>query len=124
MDNITLNYQESLEDNTQKTLTFSKSLLQKPYKEESLFVMKVEGQSMQPVILDNALVIADLSQKELVDESIYIVQYDNRMWIKKAKQDVDGSFIFVSINNDYSHLVYAAKDVYVIAKALLTFRNL
>lgn len=56
----------------------------------SLFVIKVDGESMQPVIMDRTLIVADLSQKELEDGGIYLVYYDNNMWIKKAKEERTG----------------------------------
>jgi len=106
-----------------KSLTFSKELLQEPYSLDSLFVVKVEGESMQPKINDKALVVADVSQKEFCDSSIFLVEKENKMWIKEAKI-VEGQKKFVSINPKFSHLVYEYQEVRVIAKALLTFTSL
>jgi phage repressor protein C with HTH and peptisase S24 domain len=98
-------------------------LLKEPYSLESLFVIQVDGKSMQALINDKALVIADLSQKEFEDEKIFLVYKDNRMWIKKAliKENKE---LFVSINPDFAHLVYEKEDVRIIAKAVLTFTSL
>ena len=104
-------------------LEFSKALLKEPYNEDSLFVIKVEGQSMQPKINDQALVVADVSQKEFVIEGIYLVFYEEKMWIKQAKEE-EGKKLFVSINPAFSHLVYDFTDVRIVAKALLTFTTL
>lgn len=120
-DVLVLNYTD--EKGKAQELCFSKSLLNKQYHEESLLVTKVDGQSMQPVILHEALVVSDLKQKQLEEKGIYIVFYEQRMWIKRAKQTKNG-FIFESINPDFSHLVYEAKDVVVVSKVLLTFTNL
>jgi phage repressor protein C with HTH and peptisase S24 domain len=106
-----------------KVLEFSKALLEKPYNEASLFVIKVEGKSMQPKINDQALVVADVSQKEFENNAIYLVFYEEKMWIKQAKEE-KGKRLFISINPAFSHLVYDFKDVRVIAKALLTFTTL
>ncbi|HQS67779.1 MAG TPA: S24 family peptidase, partial [Sulfuricurvum sp.] len=82
---ITLEYVDILDaDNEKKVLKFSTSLLKEPVNKSSLFVIKVDGKSMQPVIKDRALVVADLSQKKLEDGGIYLVYYDNKMWIKQA----------------------------------------
>ena len=78
---------------------------------------------MQPVINHKALVVADLSQKDIKNEKIYIVYYNNKMWIKKALIK-ENKTAFVSINKDYSHLVYDFEDVHVVAKVLLTFTKL
>lgn len=120
MDILTLDYVDVFDENKSKKLSFSKELLDENIKENSLFVLRVDGKSMQPVINHKALVVADLSQKDIKNEKIYIVYYNNKMWIKKAliKQN---KTVFVSINKDYSHLVYEFKDVHVVAKVILTF---
>jgi phage repressor protein C with HTH and peptisase S24 domain len=121
---ITLSYVDILGGkNEKKELAFSSDLLPSGINTQSLFVIKVDGESMQPVIRDRALVVADLSQVSVVDQGVYLLHYENNMWIKKAEQD-DKGMRFVSINDDFAHLVYAADDVRVIAKAVLTFTSL
>lgn len=120
---ISLDYSEIIDGKVHnKKLEFSKYLLKEPYKLESLFVSKVEGKSMQPVINDEALVVADLSQNQFISDNIFLVYCENRMWIKKSTL-INGVEHFVSINSDYSHLVYKRDDVRIIAKVLLTFTN-
>lgn len=124
MELISLDYSETIDEKVvNKKLEFSEYLLKEPYKLESLFVSKVEGKSMQPKINDGALVIADLSQNQFKSDCIFLVYYENRMWIKKSTL-IDGIEYFISINSDYSHLVYKRDDVRIIAKVLLTFTNL
>ncbi|EDZ61386.1 protein containing peptidase S24-domain [Sulfurimonas gotlandica GD1] len=120
---ITLEYVDALDaNNEKKVLEFSTNLLKEPINKGSLFVIKVDGESMEPVIKDRTLVVADLSQRGVVDADIYLVYYENRMWIKKAKQESDG-MTFVSINKEYGHLVYKEADVRVVAKAVLSFNS-
>lgn len=124
MELISLDYSETIDEKVvNKKLEFSEYLLKEPYKLESLFVSKVEGKSMQPVINDGALVIADLSQNQFISDCIFLIYCENRMWIKKSTL-IDGIEHFVSINSDYSHLVYKRDNVRIIAKVLLTFTNL
>jgi len=106
-----------------RTLEFSKDLITSAYKLESLFVIKVDGCSMEPLINDKNLVVADLSQTALKNDDIYLVYKDNKMWIKKVKI-VSERICFVSINKQYAHLVFESHDVRVVAKALLTFTSL
>lgn len=125
METITLDYIDSTQNNEQKSISFSAHLLKEDFNTESLFVSQVNGQSMQPKIMHEALVISDLSKKQIIDKKIYLVNYDNNMWIKQASFNAKkNDFEFVSINPDYSHLVYDKDDVYVIAQALLTFTSL
>ncbi|QEZ89296.1 hypothetical protein ACBT_1423 [Aliarcobacter cibarius] len=122
--NIKLEYHQNINGIIEKKdLEFPKNLLKEPYNLNSLFVSMVDGQSMEPDILHGSLVIADLSQKEFEDESIYLIYKDNNMWIKKSKF-IDNNRYFVSINPKYSHLTYKFEDCRVIAKVLLTFKNL
>lgn len=124
MNLISLDYSEIIDKKVvNKKLEFSSYLLKEPYKIDSLFVSKVDGKSMEPKINDASLVVADLSQNKFINESIFLVFYKDRMWIKKSTL-IDGLEHFVSINSDYSHLVYKRDDVRIIAKVLLTFTNL
>ncbi|MFA9373548.1 S24 family peptidase [Poseidonibacter sp.] len=121
---ISLEYHEIINNKVEKKqIEFSEYLLKEPYNLSSLFITKVDGQSMQPVINDKALVVADLSQQEYEDEKIFLVSKDNKMWIKKAKI-INGEKYYVSINKDFSHLVYKYDDARMIARVLLTFTNL
>ncbi|MDD2640297.1 MAG: S24 family peptidase [Arcobacteraceae bacterium] len=124
MSTIQLEYHENDKGKVEKKfLEFSRILLQEPYSVDSLFVIKVEGKSMEPKINDQALVIADLSQKDFIHDAIYLVYYEDKMWIKQAKE-LEGEKLFVSINPLFKHLVYQREEVRVIAKALLTFTTL
>ncbi|RXK00300.1 peptidase [Arcobacter sp. CECT 8986] len=120
---ITLEYVDVFDENRQKTVSFSKDLISETTNIKSLFAILVDGKSMQPKINDKSIVIADLSSKQIEDDSIYIVYYDNKMWVKKAIFK-DNDFLFVSINEDFKHLVYKKEEVYVVAKAILTFTKL
>ena len=120
---ITLEYVDTLDaDNEKKVLEFSTSLLKEPVNKSSLFVVKVDGKSMQPVIMDRTLVVADLSQRKLEHDGIYLVYYNNKMWIKQAKEKLSG-ITLISINEEYSHLVYQEVEVRVVAKAVLSFNT-
>ena len=118
---ISLEYKdESLQT---QTLEFSQNLLSEPFKKESLFVIRVEGESMQPKINDKALVVADLSSTDIENGSIYLVMQNEKMWIKEGRVD-KGAITFISINPDFSHLVFQQEECRVIAKAVLTFTKL
>ncbi|WP_346726263.1 S24 family peptidase [Arcobacter acticola] len=121
---IKLEYHQETDGKIEKKeLSFSKDLLKEPYTKESLFVIQVDGKSMETLINDKALVVADLSKKEFENNKIFLVYKDDRMWIKKAKI-IDNKEYFVSINPDFAHLVYEKKDTRIIAKTILTFTNL
>lgn len=124
MSAITLEYSEQRNGQFEKQeLVFFSSLIKSAFALQSLFVIKVEGQSMEPLIQHDSLVVADLSQKEFENDAIFLVYKNDRMWIKKAAL-IDHQKYFVSLNRGYEHLVYPLDEVRVVAKALLTFTSL
>ena len=118
---INLEYTDIFDNNKIKELVFSKHLLTSKFNEKSLFTLIVDGKSMQPMINDRAVIVADLSLKELLNDKIYLVYYEEKMWVKKYDSE---NKIFFSINPDFSHLVYKKADVHLVAQVLLTFTNL
>jgi len=120
---ITLDYVDILDGkNEKKVLEFSTYLLKEPVNKNSLFVIKVDGESMQPVIQNRGLVVADLSQKIVEDKGIYLIYTEDKMWIKQAKKEA-GGMTFISINEAFSHLVYEEINVRIVAKAVLSFNT-
>ena len=105
-----------------KELEFEENLIKIPFSKSSLFVSKVEGKSMQPLIMDNALVVADLSQKDFENESIFLIYKDENMWLKKGSI-INSNEFFVSINPDFSHLTYKKEDCRIIARVVLYFND-
>ena len=120
---ICLEYKDFFDNNKEKKLEFSENLLLSSYNVKSLFALKVDGESMQPVINDKALIVSDLSQKNIENESIYVVYNAGKMWVKKAIIDKNLT-TFISINKKFAHLIFNEKDTRVIGKVLLTFTNL
>ena len=118
MQKIKLSYTDIFDENKQKELIFSKDLLPKKYSEKSLFALIVDGESMQPLITNRAVVVCDLSLKEFEDGAIYILYHGDKMWIKKYNKKDE---TFISINPKYTHLVYQKEDIYLVGKVLIDF---
>ncbi len=118
---ISLEYTDVFDNNKVKKLQFSKDLIKTSFKEASLFALLVDGKSMQPVINHQAVVVADLSNKTLEEDGVYLVYHDNKMWVKKYNLKKQ---IFFSINPEFSHLVYKEEEIHLVAKVILTFTNL
>lgn len=118
METIKLDYIDVFDGNLSKSIEFSKDLIKEPFNEASLFANMLDGKSMQPLISHKAVLVADLSNKELIDESIYMLYFQDKMWVKKYNK-IDKTF--VSINPEFSHLVYKEDEVHIVAKVLLTF---
>ncbi|WP_419765833.1 MAG: S24 family peptidase [Arcobacter sp.] len=118
---IKLEYTDIFNNKKIEKLQFSKNLIKHTYNEKSLFAILVDGKSMEPLISDKAVVVADLSNKTLENDGIYLVYYENKMWIKRYKAE---NKTFFSINPAFSHLTYKKEKTHLVAKVLLTFTNL
>lgn len=121
MSTLNLEYVDVFDENKKKELVFSAHLIKEEFNEASLFANMVDGESMQPVIKNRSVVVADLSKKDLIEDGIYLVFHNEKMWIKKYNKNEK---TFFSINPNYSHLVYKQDEVHVVAKVLLTFTSL
>ncbi|MCP4969346.1 MAG: S24 family peptidase [Arcobacter sp.] len=121
MNTIKLEYTDIYDNEKTKELIFSKNLIKKDFNESSLFALIIDGKSMQALIQDRSVIVTDLSNKTLEDEGIYLLYYENKMWVKKYNIKDE---TFVSINPDFSHLVYKKNEIHLVAKVLLTFTNL
>lgn len=118
---IKLQYIDVFDNNKKKELFFSKHLIKREFREASLFALLVNGKSMEPVIGDKAAIVVDLSQKDFNDGDIYVLYYENNMWVKKYNAKDKN---FISINPLFSHLVYEENDIHIVGRVLLTFTNL
>lgn len=120
--NIKLSYYD-FEKSKKEEIIFSSFLIKEEFDESSLYVIKIKGESMQNLIMNDSLIVASLNIGEIKNNSIYIIEHDKQIWIKKAKI-TNNENKFISINPKYLHLEYKFEDVRIIAKALLTFTSL
>lgn len=120
-DLITLEYyNQSLKQ--KEVLHFSPSLLKGKPRISSLFVIKLDGESMQDLIQDKSLLVASLDVDTLSDGCLYLLDYENALWLKKAKR-IKNTFVFVSINKKFSHLVFKEEEIRVVAKVVASFTS-
>lgn len=98
-----------------KKITINKSKIKGEYNQNSLFTLLVEGESMQTLVKDKSVVVADLSQKEVKNNSLYIIEADKQIWIKKASKD---SGEFISINEAFKNHRFFIDESRVIAKVI------
>lgn len=116
METISLEYTDVFDENKIKTVSFEKSSINEEFNTSSLFATMVDGQSMQPLISHKAILIVDISKKDLIDKENYLIYYENKMWIKRYEKKSES---FVSINPKYKHLVYTKNDVHIVGKVIL-----
>ena len=116
MKTITLEYTDVFDNNKTKTISFEETAIKESFNTTSLFATLVDGESMQPLITHKAILVVDISKKDLFHEENYLIYYENRMWIKKYDNNIKS---FVSINPKYQHLIYSLNQVHTVGKVLL-----
>ena len=88
---------------TVRYYTFNADFLYRKGQPASMVLMRVSGDSMQPEILNNDIVLIDQSQKDLFPGRIYAVGFDEAIYIKRVDM-LPGKVILKSANPDYPPL--------------------
>lgn len=83
---------------------FSSAFLHRKGNPESMVVMKVQGDSMQPEIMDGDAVLIDQSKKEVRLGRIYAVGFEDAIYLKRIDKE-PGKIILKSVNPDYRPIV-------------------
>lgn len=84
-------------------------------------IIKVFGESMNPLIKDNSLIFIDTSIKDIKDKNTYVVNINGEIFIKQIiiKKDY---YYLKSINLDYEDI--KVKDLVVIGKVTGVFNKI
>lgn len=84
-------------------------------------IIKVFGDSMNPIIKDNSLIFIDTSIKDIKDKNIYAVNLHGEIFIKQIRVKED-QYYLKSINPDYEDI--KVKDLVVIGKVTGVFNKI
>lgn len=83
--------------------------------DENCYLIEVSGNSMEPLIQDGAYIVVDPREIELIDNKIYVVDYNGQTYIKKVlKNEKIKAIILKSINTEY-------EDIYIVDEMLNNF---
>ena len=83
--------------------------------DERCYLVEVLGDSMEPEIPDGAFVVVDPRKIELTDGKVYIVKFDDEIFIKRVFRNYDiQAIILKSVNHKY-------KDVFITKDRLESF---
>lgn len=73
--------------------------------DERCYLIEVSGDSMEPLIQDGAYIVVDPRETDLIDNKIYVVNYDGQTYIKKVtKNEQLKAVILKSINPAYDDI--------------------
>ena len=102
-----------------------KWLFKTPQKEDSLKIIEVVGDSMEPTIEDGAFVIIDTTQK-LISDGIYAILMGEEVLIKRLQIKPNGNILIKSDNPKYDDFCYDPKSndvaLRVIGKKILVMQ--
>ena len=74
-------------------------------KHERLFVITVDCNSMSPVIQPGSVVIADKQQKDIVNDGIFVVAFDEVIRLKLIQKYPGNKILLSSINEQFKPLI-------------------
>lgn len=68
---------------------------------EDLLLERAAGESMQPTIHDNDLLLVDITDRKLREFGVYVLEYQTERLVKRVQRKLDGSLILISDNAIY-----------------------
>ncbi len=83
-------------------LAFRKDWIKsKGLQKEKLATLKARGDSMETTLHDGDLLLIDTRIESIIDDSIYIIQNEQHLVVKRLQQSLDGSVSIISDNQRY-----------------------
>ena len=84
----------------ERSYAFRSDFLHRKGNPETMVMMRVEGDSMQPEILNNDVVLLDQSKKEIRTGRLFAVGFEDAIYLKRIDM-LPGKFVLKSVNPDY-----------------------
>lgn len=78
------------------------SLRKKGLDPENLAAVRVDGDSMEPVLQDGDTLLIDLTRNTMESEGIYVLRLDDHLYAKRLQRQLDGALTIISANKEYS----------------------
>lgn len=92
----------------------------------SLEILSVHGDSMESTFYDNDLIIIDKSKKDFINGKIFIVLYDDELYVKRMFRLPKDRIILKSDNQYYPDIEIVSDNFKIIGQVIkaLNFKNL
>lgn len=88
---------------------FAKFFIDRMGNSENMVAMRVSGDSMEPEVYDNDIVLIDQSKKEIYPSKIYAVAFDDCIYLKRIDK-LPNQIILKSSNPNYAPIVIDIND--------------
>ena len=89
---------------------------------EHCYLIEVAGNSMEPLIQDGAYVVVDPYQTDYIEGKIYVIKYEDEIYIKRVILKSDANLMILkSINPDYEDIYITgeeAEQIKIIGRAV------
>lgn len=87
----------------QEVMTFDRRWLKTilGVNEKNVALINVEGDSMMPLINDGDLLMFDFSVKNVINNKVFIIEDEDKLRVKRLKQDFNGDIYLISDNKQY-----------------------
>lgn len=114
------------DENTVKNIKISSAIINIKTGDKVCFI-NATGNSMQPVIDDRDLLLIDLSNKDFIDEGIYVVRLENTLLVKRL-QKIPNGIVLISDNPQYAPITlnsdnFNENDAAIIGKVISVIKN-
>lgn len=92
-----------------------------PYAKQTLIALKVDGNSMNRVAPDGAIIIIDYSDKSLVSGKYYVIKYDNKGTFKRYRSNPDR---FEPESTELHDTIFPDGDLEVVGRVVKVLNDL
>ena len=87
---------------------------------KNLSIISVKGESMEPTLSDNDIVLLDMSKTDLSYDGLFVIRFDNALHVKRVgRSPKKGHITIISDNKDlYPPMTAAVADIEPVGKVL------
>lgn len=86
-------------------------LVQRGLNSQHLFKVQVIGDSMENRLMHGSWVMVDKSQKDVIDNKIYVIRYGDEVRVKTLYKRPDGGIVISSENKRYPEITVSPEDM-------------
>ncbi|MBI1175671.1 MAG: LexA family transcriptional repressor [Sideroxydans sp.] len=95
--------------------------------QKDLALISVKGDSMEPVLSNEDLILVDMRKSRVEDNAIYVLQLDGTLLVKRIQRKLDGTLHVMSDNPRYDAEVVSADlaaDLHVLGRVVWSGRRM
>lgn len=86
----------------------------------NLKMMRLAGDSMEPVFSAGNLVIYDASVLEFAGEGLYIIKFNKQIQLRRLQKNKDGSLTIKAESPRYDNIIAKEKEIEIMGRAINT----